>query len=88
MWRARHGGPRTPPRTTDEYLDCAFVENALFLHLSLTVKGQQNKIALVTRPDPSDEVKTERVSEAKEFLEDVGSCLFVPGASGNVALWS
>ena len=52
------------------------------------MKSQQNEIELVTRPDPSDEVKTERVSEAREFLEDVGSCLFVPGASGNVALWS
>ena len=52
------------------------------------MKSKHSKIELVTRPDPSDEVKTERVSEAREFLEDVGSCLFVPGASGNVALWS
>ena len=29
MWRARHRGPRTPSRTTDANLDCAFVENAL-----------------------------------------------------------
>ena len=29
MWGARHGGPRTPTRTTDANLDCAFVENAL-----------------------------------------------------------
>ena len=27
--RARRGGPRTPSRTTDANLDCAFVENAL-----------------------------------------------------------
>ena len=29
MWRARHKGPRTPSRTTDANVDCAFVENAL-----------------------------------------------------------
>ena len=29
MWRARRGGPRTPPTTTDANLDCAFVENLL-----------------------------------------------------------
>ena len=27
--RARRGGPRTPSRTTEANLDCAFVENAL-----------------------------------------------------------
>ena len=30
-WRARHGGPRTLSTTTDANLDCAFIENALFL---------------------------------------------------------
>ena len=28
MCLARHGGPRTPSRTTDKNLDCLFVENA------------------------------------------------------------
>ena len=50
MCRARRGGPRTPSTTTDANLDCAFVENALFLPRSLTVKRQQNRIELVTRP--------------------------------------
>ena len=31
MWRARRGGPRTLYITTDANLDCAFVENALFV---------------------------------------------------------
>ena len=30
VWRARRRCPRTPSRTTDANLDCAFVENALF----------------------------------------------------------
>ena len=30
--RARRRGPRTPSTTVDANLDCAFVENALFLH--------------------------------------------------------
>ena len=30
VWRTRREGPRTPSRTTDKNLDCAFVENALF----------------------------------------------------------
>ena len=29
MCRARRRGPRTPTRTTDANLDCAFVENAI-----------------------------------------------------------
>ena len=29
MWHARPGGPRTPSKTADANLDCAFVENAL-----------------------------------------------------------
>ena len=37
-------------KTADANLDCAFVENALLLHRSLTVKSQQNIIELVTRP--------------------------------------
>ena len=45
--------PRTLSTTTDANLDCAFVENALFLHRSLIVKSQQNVIELVT-PDLSD----------------------------------
>ena len=50
MCRARRGGPRTPSTTTDANLDYAFVENALFLHQSLIVKIQPNRIELVTRP--------------------------------------
>ena len=50
MWRTRRGGPRTPSTTTDAHLDCAFVENALFLRRSLNVKSQQNRIELVARP--------------------------------------
>ena len=50
MCRARRGGPRTPSKIADTYLDCAFVENALFLHGSLILKSQQNRIELVTRP--------------------------------------
>ena len=49
--RARCGGPRTPSPTTDANLDCAFVENALFLHRSLILKSRQTIIELVTRPD-------------------------------------
>merc|ERR1711923_240053 len=56
VWRARRGGPRTPSTTPDANLDCAFVENALFLHRSLIFKCQQNRIELVTRPDrPPDQ---------------------------------
>ena len=29
MCRARHGGPRTPSKTTEANLDCVFFENAL-----------------------------------------------------------
>ena len=46
----RRRGPRTPSRTTDANLDCAFVENALFLHQSLIMKSQQNINELVTQP--------------------------------------
>ena len=42
MCRARRGGPRTPSRTSDANLDCAFVENALFLPRSLIEKIRQN----------------------------------------------
>ena len=48
--RARRGGPRTPPRTTDANFDCTFVAKRTFLHQSLIVKSQQNIIELVTRP--------------------------------------
>ena len=48
MCRARRKGPRTPSTTTDANLDTAFVENTLFLHRSLIVKSQQNRIELVT----------------------------------------
>ena len=41
---------RTPSRTADANLDCEFVENAHFLHRSLIVKSQQNRMELVTRP--------------------------------------
>ena len=50
MCCTRRGGPRTPSTTTDANLDCAFVENALFLHRSLILKSHQNRIELVTRP--------------------------------------
>ena len=41
---------RGPSRTSDANLDCAFVENALFLHWFLILKSQQNRIELVARP--------------------------------------
>ena len=50
MCLAGRGGPRTPSTTADANLECAFVENALFLNRSLNVKSQQNRIELVTRP--------------------------------------
>ena len=49
MWRARRGGPRTPPETADANLDCAFVENALFTPFLDCEKSI--RIELVTRPD-------------------------------------
>ena len=50
VWRTRRGGLRIPSLTAESNLDCAFVENATFLHRSLIVKSQQNKFELVTRP--------------------------------------
>ena len=50
MCRAKRRGPRTASTTTDANLDCAFVENALFLHRSLILKSHQNRIEVVTRP--------------------------------------
>ena len=50
MCCARRGGPRTQSTTTDANLDCASVENALFLQQSLILKSQLNRIMLVTRP--------------------------------------
>ena len=46
MWRARRGGPRTPSKTTDANLDCAFVENALYFTdpLEFTKKPEGPKI--------------------------------------------
>ena len=40
----------TPSTTTGANCDCTFIENALFLHRSLIVKSQKNRIELVTRP--------------------------------------
>ena len=48
--RAKRGGSRTPSTRSDANLWCAFVENALFLHRSLILKSQQNRIDLVNRP--------------------------------------
>ena len=42
--------PRQRQQQLMQTLDCAYVESALFLHRSLTVKSQQNRIELVTRP--------------------------------------
>ena len=72
MWRTRRGGSRTPSTTTDANLNCAFVENALFLHLSLILKSQQNRIELVTRPvtkvDGSEHVDQRAESFEKGLL--------------------
>ena len=45
----RRGGHRTLSKTAATNLDHAFIENT-FLHQSLIVKSQQNRIELVTRP--------------------------------------
>ena len=45
-----HAPYTVPSTTTDANLDCAFVENALFLHQSLIVTGQKNRIEVVTNP--------------------------------------
>ena len=37
-------------KTNDANLDCAFEENALFLHQFMNVKSHQNRIELVSRP--------------------------------------
>ena len=39
-YRARLGGPRTPLRTTDANLNCAFVEKALLFIVSNIGKAQ------------------------------------------------
>ena len=46
--RPRHGGPRTPSRTTD--LDCAFVENAHFTPILDCEMSTEYYGVLVTRP--------------------------------------
>ena len=69
MCRARRGGPRTPS-TFDANLDCAFVENALFSHLSLILKSQQNRIELVTRPAISTrKILTDIIENEKCFYK-------------------
>ena len=37
-------------KTTDANFDCAFVENALFLHRFVIVKSEQYRIELMTGP--------------------------------------
>ena len=48
MFRVRHGGPRSPSRTTDSNLVCAFVENALGFAVPKTGGGAP--LALVGPP--------------------------------------
>ena len=55
----------------DENLDCAFVENALFLHRSIIAKSQQNIIELVTRPARHEGVEERVGLEEDVWLDEV-----------------
>ena len=71
MWRTRRGGLRILSLTAEANLDCAFVENTTFLHRSLIVKSQQNRIEIVTTPghvQPEDSATQTRKAR-RGFLE-------------------